>query len=132
MKSLPTEQLFTDFFAFFFFIRIQFKGCTIYIACKDRHYSLNFQIFRRLFHYQPSKAPRARKQCAFFAHSKFRQTCKAVERKIKFTKDENDPSVYRYVMQPDLYIALNQAKVIHEAAFLTAITTTSCMGYGPL
>ena len=57
---------------------------------------------------------------------------KAVERKIKFTKDENDPGVWRYVMQPDLYIALNQAKVIHEAAFLTAITTTSCMGYGPL
>ena len=41
---------------------------------------------------------------------------KAVERKIKFTKDENDPGVWRYVMQPDLYIALNQAKVIKEAA----------------
>ena len=27
---------------------------------------------------------------------------KAVERKIKFTKDENDPGVWRYVMQPDL------------------------------
>ena len=41
---------------------------------------------------------------------------KAVERNIKFTKDENDPGVWRYVMQPDLYIALNQAKVIGEAA----------------
>ena len=41
---------------------------------------------------------------------------KAVERKIKFTKDENDPGVWRYVMSPDLYIALNQAKVIKEAA----------------
>ena len=41
---------------------------------------------------------------------------KAVERNIKFTKDENDPGVWRYVMQPDLYIALNQAKVIREAA----------------
>ena len=41
---------------------------------------------------------------------------KAVERKIKFTKDENDPGVYRYVIQPDLYIVLNQAKVIREAA----------------
>ena len=36
-------------------------------------------------------------------------------------------------MQPDLYIALNQAKIIRETAltaFLTAITTTSYMGYG--
>ena len=41
---------------------------------------------------------------------------KAVERKIKFTKDENDPGVWRYVMQPELYIALTQAKVIKEAA----------------
>ncbi len=30
---------------------------------------------------------------------------KAVERKLKFTKDENDPGVYRYVMQPELYTA---------------------------
>ena len=29
---------------------------------------------------------------------------KAVERNIKFTKDENDPGVWRYVMQPELYI----------------------------
>ena len=39
---------------------------------------------------------------------------KAVEKKIKFSKE--DPGVYRYVMQPDLYIALSQAKVIKEAA----------------
>jgi len=39
---------------------------------------------------------------------------KAVERKIKFSK--NDEGVYRYVMQPELYIALTQAKVIKEAA----------------
>ena len=39
---------------------------------------------------------------------------KAVERKIKFNK--NDEGVYRYVMQPELYIALTQAKVIKEAA----------------
>ena len=39
---------------------------------------------------------------------------KAVEKKIKFSKE--DPGVYRYVMQPDLYIALSQAKVIREAA----------------
>ena len=41
---------------------------------------------------------------------------KAVERLLKFTKNENDPGVYRYVMQPELYIALTQAKVIKEAA----------------
>ena len=39
---------------------------------------------------------------------------KAVERKIKFNK--NDEGVWRYVMQPELYIALTQAKVIKEAA----------------
>ena len=39
---------------------------------------------------------------------------KAVERKIKFNK--NDEGVYRYMMQPELYIALTQAKVIKEAA----------------
>ena len=44
---------------------------------------------------------------------------KAVERKIKFSK--NDEGVYRYVMQPELYIALTQAKVIKEAA-LRSIT----------
>ena len=47
---------------------------------------------------------------------------KAVERKIKFTKDENDPGVYRYVMQPELYIALNQAKVIREAALRSGVS----------
>ena len=28
---------------------------------------------------------------------------KAVERLLKFTKDENDPGVYRYVMKPEMY-----------------------------
>ena len=46
---------------------------------------------------------------------------KAVERKLKFTKDENDPGVYRYVMQPDLYIALTQDKVIKEAALRSGV-----------
>ncbi len=41
---------------------------------------------------------------------------KAVERLLKFTKDENDPGVYRYVMKPDLYSTLDQDKVIREAA----------------
>ncbi len=47
---------------------------------------------------------------------------KAVERNIKFTKDENDPGVWRYVMSPDLYIALNQAKVIKEAALRSGVS----------
>ena len=41
---------------------------------------------------------------------------KAVEKKLKFTKDENDPGVYRYVMSPEQYSSLNQKKVIKEAA----------------
>ena len=47
---------------------------------------------------------------------------KAVERNIKFTKDENDPGVWRYVMSPDLYIALNQAKVMREAALRSGVS----------
>ena len=31
---------------------------------------------------------------------------KAVERKLKFTKNENDPGVYRYVLGAELYTAL--------------------------
>ena len=45
---------------------------------------------------------------------------KAVERKIKFNK--NDPGVYRYVMKPELYIALTQAKVIKEAALRSGVS----------
>ena len=47
---------------------------------------------------------------------------KAVERKIKFSKDENDLGVYRYVMSPELYIALSQAKVIREAALRSGVS----------
>ena len=47
---------------------------------------------------------------------------KAVERKIKFSKDENDSGVYRYVMSPELYIALSQAKVIREAALRSGVS----------
>ena len=87
---------------------------------------------------------------------------KAIEKKLKFTKDANDPGVWRYVMQPEQYSSLTQKKVIKEAALrsgvsqgvmqacwdaagevikawateghsaaLTALGTTSCMGYGP-
>ena len=45
---------------------------------------------------------------------------KAVERKIKFNK--TDEGVYRYVMQPELYIALSQAKVIREAALRSGVS----------
>jgi predicted histone-like DNA-binding protein len=45
---------------------------------------------------------------------------KAIERKIKFSK--NDPGVYRYVMQPELYIALTQSKVIREAALRSGVS----------
>ena len=45
---------------------------------------------------------------------------KAVEKKIKFSKE--DPGVYRYVMQPDLYIALSQSKVIREAALRSGVS----------
>ena len=47
---------------------------------------------------------------------------KAVERKLKFSKDENDPGVYRYVMQPELYTSLAQDKVIREAALRSGVS----------
>ena len=47
---------------------------------------------------------------------------KAVERNIKFTKNENDPGVWRYVMAPELYTALNQKKVIREAALRSGVS----------
>ena len=47
---------------------------------------------------------------------------KAVEKLLKFTKDENAPGVYRYVMQPDLYLALSQKKVIREAALRSGVS----------
>ena len=47
---------------------------------------------------------------------------KAIEKKIKFTKDENDPDVWRYVMSPELYTPLTQAKVIKEAALRSGVS----------
>ena len=32
---------------------------------------------------------------------------KAIEKKLKFTKNENDPGVWRYVMSPEMYSSLN-------------------------
>ena len=47
---------------------------------------------------------------------------KAVERKLKFTKDPNDPGVWRYVMTPELYSSLAQKKVIKEAALRSGVS----------
>ena len=47
---------------------------------------------------------------------------KAVEKLLKFTKDENDPGVYRYVMTPEHYTSLNQKKVIKEAALRSGVS----------
>ena len=47
---------------------------------------------------------------------------KAIEKKLKFTKDPNDPGVYRYVMQPEQYSNLNQKKVIREAALRSGVS----------
>ena len=45
---------------------------------------------------------------------------KAVEKLVKFNKD--DAGVWRYVMSPDLYIALSQEKVIKEAALRSGVS----------
>ena len=47
---------------------------------------------------------------------------KAVEKKLKFTKDPNDPGVYRYVMSPEQYSSLSQQKVIKEAALRSGVS----------
>ena len=47
---------------------------------------------------------------------------KAVERLLKFTNDENDPGVYRYVMKPEMYSSLSQAKVVREAALRSGVS----------
>ena len=47
---------------------------------------------------------------------------KAVERLLKFSKNENDPGVYRYVMKPEMYSTLSQAKVIREAALRSGVS----------
>ena len=47
---------------------------------------------------------------------------KAVEKKLKFTKNENDPGVWRYVMTPEQYSSLTQKKVIKEAALRSGVS----------
>ena len=47
---------------------------------------------------------------------------KAIEKKLKFTKDPNDPGVYRYVMSPEQYSSLSQKKVIKEAALRSGVS----------
>ena len=46
----------------------------------------------------------------------------AVQRLLKFTNKENDPGVYRYVLKPELYTSLSQAKVIKEAALRSGVS----------
>ena len=45
---------------------------------------------------------------------------KAVEKKLEFEKD--GAPIYRYVMSPELYIPLSQAKVIKEAALRSGVS----------
>ena len=45
---------------------------------------------------------------------------KATERLVKFSK--TDEGTYRYVMLPELYTALNQEKVIKEAALRSGVS----------
>ena len=45
---------------------------------------------------------------------------KAVEKKLLFEK--NGTPIYRYVMSPELYIPLSQAKVIKEAALRSGVS----------
>ena len=47
---------------------------------------------------------------------------KAKEKKLKFSKNENDPGFWRYVMVPDLYSTLDQDKVIKEAAIRSGVS----------
>ncbi len=47
---------------------------------------------------------------------------KAKEKKLKFSKNENDPGIWRYVMVPDLYSTLDQDKVIKEAAIRSGVS----------
>ena len=47
---------------------------------------------------------------------------KAVERLLKFTNDPKDPGVYRYVIKPEMYSTLTQAKVIKEAALRSGVS----------
>jgi len=47
---------------------------------------------------------------------------KAVERLLKFSNKPNDPGVYRYVMKPEMYSSLTQAKVIKEAALRSGVS----------
>ena len=45
-----------------------------------------------------------------------------IERLLKFTNKPNDPGVYRYVMKPEMYSTLTQAKVIKEAALRSGVS----------
>ena len=46
---------------------------------------------------------------------------KAKEKKLKFSKREDDPGIWRYVMVPEIYSALAPSKVIKEAALRSGV-----------
>ena len=41
---------------------------------------------------------------------------------MKFSKNENDPGVWRYVLAPELYSSLTTKKVIKEAALRSGVS----------
>ena len=47
---------------------------------------------------------------------------KAKEKLLKFSKREDDPGFWRYVMQPELYSTLSPEKVIREAALRSGVS----------
>ena len=49
---------------------------------------------------------------------------KAVERLLKFDKEK--AGKYRYVMKPEMYSSLSQAKVIKEAALRSGVSQGGC------
>ena len=57
---------------------------------------------------------------------------KAVERLLKFTNDENDHGVYRYVLKPELYTSLDQKKVEVIKAWATEGHAVALPGLGSM
>ena len=55
---------------------------------------------------------------------------KAVERLLKF--DKESAGEYRYVMKPEMYSTLSQAKVIREAALRSGVSQGVNIRYMPL
>ena len=52
---------------------------------------------------------------------------KAVERKLKFTKNENDPGVYRYVLGAELYVTACLA--LCDAKHKSTVASRQCFHF---